>query len=110
MTDIRKILGNNIRKLRKSKGFSQEYLAEQVGLATQQINRIENGHQFPKYITITHLAEVLGVDTLDLFSTEMSGIIPVQNISIQRFYQNLLDEFEGFVKKHIGELEAAGEE
>ena len=41
--DIKKKLGNNIRKLRKQRGFSQEELSLNLDLDGSYIGKVENG-------------------------------------------------------------------
>lgn len=76
------IIGQNIKKYRNFKNYSQEYLAEQVGLTKKTISRYENGEiriDLDKIITI---AEVLGVDSelLCQGSEEFSGV-SINNLS-----------------------------
>ena len=40
-------LGDNIRELRKNRGWTQEQLAERVGMSPQAISRWENGTTYP---------------------------------------------------------------
>jgi transcriptional regulator with XRE-family HTH domain len=51
-----------LRQLRERKFISQEDLARRSGVATTTINRLENGHHKPHFITIRKLAEALGVE------------------------------------------------
>ena len=56
-----KLLANNIRRLRKEKHFSQEYLAELVDRSREHINRIEKCKEtigFPTFISLAQVFEV----------------------------------------------------
>ena len=56
-----KLLANNIRRLRKEKHFSQEYLAELVDRSREHINRIETCKEtigFPTFIRLAQVFEV----------------------------------------------------
>lgn len=54
-------LAKKVFELRKSKGFSQEALAEITGLSIRTIQRIEKENKIPSGETLKRLAEALGV-------------------------------------------------
>jgi len=57
----------NLRKLRKSKGFSQEKLARLADVANNTIVKIEAGkNQNPTFDTLKKIAEALGVSIKEL--------------------------------------------
>lgn len=56
-----KIVGANVRRLRKERGLSQESLAGEAGLAMRHLGRIERGEGNPTVAILGRLAEVLGV-------------------------------------------------
>lgn len=58
-----------ITAIRKSKGFSQEMLAEQSGVSLRTIQRVEQGDTVPRGHTLQTLAAALGV-TLEDFRAE----------------------------------------
>ena len=62
-----KQFGQNLRALRKRKGFSQEGFALHAGLDRTYIGGIERGERNPALKTILQLAEALGVDVTELF-------------------------------------------
>lgn len=64
--DMRKLVGSNMVRIRKEKGFTQEQLAELSGLTQQYISGIENGQRNPTIVVIHDLAVALGVSHLDL--------------------------------------------
>lgn len=53
--------GQRIRSLRKSKGLTQEKLAEQVGVDTLAVLRWESDKRLPSADNLLSLAAVLGV-------------------------------------------------
>lgn len=55
-------LGEKIRQIRKSKGLTQEQLAEQIGIDNKHLSRIEKGRHMPTYNIIKKLAQVLDFD------------------------------------------------
>ena len=62
-----KRMGNKIAEARKSKNMSQSQLAEQLFISAQAVGKWERGESIPDIITMTRLAEILGVD-LNYFS------------------------------------------
>ncbi len=55
-------LGEKIRQIRRSKGFTQEQLAELIGIDNKHLSRIEKGRHMPTYNIIKKLAKVLDFD------------------------------------------------
>lgn len=55
------LFGTRVRKLRDTRDWSQERLAEESGLNTVQISHIENGRNEPKLRTILWLAKAFGI-------------------------------------------------
>lgn len=51
--------GKRLRELRKSKGFTQQALAEKAGIDEKHLCRIEKGKYFPSYATLSKLFSVL---------------------------------------------------
>ncbi len=68
-------IGQRIRRIRKSKGISQEMLAEKVGISTTHMSHIETANtklSLPVFISI---AETLDVSTESLlYDTPREGI------------------------------------
>lgn len=65
-TDLLIQIGENLRKVRESKGISQEALANDFGLDYTQINRMELGKVNFSISNLYRLAKALGVDAKKL--------------------------------------------
>ena len=65
--DVMKLFGNNVQKLRISKGFTQEYLAEEAKISQVQIARIESGKLNTSISTLVSLAKALDVEIGEFF-------------------------------------------
>lgn len=65
--DIKKGVGQKIQDIRKSKGITQEQLAEAVGLETVSISKIETGRSYPTSENLSKIAEILSVHPKDLY-------------------------------------------
>ncbi len=57
-----KRFGKNIKIERIKNDYSQEQLAELLGVSPRTISLIENGLQHPKFFLVAKIAEVLNVD------------------------------------------------
>jgi transcriptional regulator with XRE-family HTH domain len=68
MSDLRRLVGQRIKELRKNKKIKQSELAELVGIETTSICKIENGSHFPKEDNLEKIAYALDVEIKDLFS------------------------------------------
>ena len=60
--------GENLFRLRKKAGLSQEELAERVGVHLNTISQWENGFYIPKMLKVKRLAEALGVTEAELLN------------------------------------------
>lgn len=60
-TELRKTIGQNLRRLRKSRNLTQEQLAESVGISAVHVNRIEQGHSSPSAEVLFAIADVLDI-------------------------------------------------
>lgn len=59
--DIKKLVGQNIAKYRKEKGFSQEELAFETDLHRTYISGIERGIRNPTIVNIQRIAKALNI-------------------------------------------------
>jgi transcriptional regulator with XRE-family HTH domain len=71
-------IGAVIRKRRKELGYSQEQLAEKVGLSYQQIQRYENGSSMLNVENVQRIAQALALGIEDVFAAE-----PLRGSAIQ---------------------------
>jgi transcriptional regulator with XRE-family HTH domain len=59
-----------MKAYRSALGLSQAKLAEKVDTSTHYIGMIETKNNFPSPEMLERIAAAIGIDTLDLFSTE----------------------------------------
>ena len=59
--------GNKLRITRLAKGFTQEQLANELGIEISQISRIERGVINTSITTLYSISKVLNVDISELF-------------------------------------------
>jgi transcriptional regulator with XRE-family HTH domain len=64
--DIRKRLGSNLRRLRESRGLSQEAFAHEANIHRTYVSDIERGARNPTILIVEKLAKSLGVTAGEL--------------------------------------------
>jgi len=67
-TELRRTLGDNVRKFRNGRNLSQEALAFEAGLDQAYVSRMERGACNPTILIVERLAKALGVPLDHLFS------------------------------------------
>lgn len=87
MSDIKKLLGNKISRIRKEKGISQIQLAEMLGLSTNALSVIETGNGFLTAETLEKILDKLNLEPEELFS--FGGIK-----SNEELYNNIIKNLE----------------
>jgi transcriptional regulator with XRE-family HTH domain len=71
--DIRRVVGENVRRFRQAAGMSQEDLAARMGVEQGYVSRLEVGGRNPTIVTIWHAAEALSVKPAMLFEPRQSA-------------------------------------
>ncbi len=66
-SEFLKQYGDNLKMIRKSKGFTQAELANDLGIEISQISRIERGIINTSILNAYSIALILNVDIKDLF-------------------------------------------
>lgn len=66
--DILKVLGKNIKKVRKEKGYTQDYVAEQINVSTDLLRSIVNGRNIGSITTLLNICNFLQVSPNTLFA------------------------------------------
>ena len=64
--ELKVVFSDNIKKYRSGK-FTQETLAEKIGVSAQNINDIEGKRRFPRTDTLVKIANALNVEVYQLF-------------------------------------------
>lgn len=67
-SNICKILGSNIKKIRTLEGISQEKLAEKIGKSAHFISVLERGESGLSLQTIIDICNALNTDTNSIFA------------------------------------------
>ena len=110
------MLSENIRLLRKQRGFSQEVLAEKLHVVRQTVSKWEKGLSVPDADLLTRLAEALEVPVADLLGdlppagneeddrnaiaaqlAQINEQLAIRNRRSRRIFRTLLGIFLGFI-------------
>ncbi len=68
-----KILIENLRRLRLAKGYTQEYLANELGVSAQTISRWECGNTLPDILQLPKLARIYAITVDDFFREQINA-------------------------------------
>lgn len=101
-------LGKKLRTLREIKGYSQEYVANEIDISQRTYSKIENGLAKIDIERLQKIANVLEVDLINILdekSNVFNNYNKVENfghiyISSKEFIQHLLDENK-FLKEQL---------
>lgn len=61
-------IGKNIQKIRKSFGYTQERLAEEVDCSTRYISDIEQNRSNPSYEVLVNICNVFNIGMNEIFA------------------------------------------
>ena len=101
MTNLRQLLGSNIKIYRKASGLSQSKLAEKADTATNYISAIEAGRRFPSVEMLEKIAFVLGIDTPELFSMKPEQFETVKNELEEKVWLNIGENISNYISKNL---------
>jgi transcriptional regulator with XRE-family HTH domain len=66
MADLKETVATNVRRLRNARGWTQEDLADRVGLSARYVGQIERAQASMSVTVLGRLAGALKVDAADL--------------------------------------------
>jgi transcriptional regulator with XRE-family HTH domain len=71
--DVRRMVGDNVKRLRLAAGLSQAELAHRMGVDRAYISGLEQGQRNPTIISLWHVAKALGVSMRSFFDEPKKG-------------------------------------
>lgn len=89
---LEKIVIDNIKRIRKEKGITQEQLAEACNTATSYIGLMEIYKNVPKLSTIERIAEALDVEPQILFQSNKAN--PELDKKISKIKNDVMSSLE----------------
>ncbi|WP_461355192.1 helix-turn-helix domain-containing protein [Bradyrhizobium sp. USDA 4454] len=70
--DMRRLVGQNVRRIRLEKKLTQEQFSDMSGFSQQYLSGLESGRRNPTVVTLYEIAKALGVSHLDLLAPSPS--------------------------------------
>ena len=67
---MEKTIGKKLYNLRKQSGFTQDYVAEKLGVSAQAVSKWENDIACPDIMTLPNIANLYGITVDELFENE----------------------------------------
>ena len=99
-------LGKKIRQLRFKANFTQEQLADRLGISAQSVSKWENGAAMPDITALPLIAEIFGVSIDDLFDlTNEQRLNRIENrMDVEEeLPRDVFAEYEEFLKAMLGD-------
>lgn len=88
------MLGEQIKRCREKRGFTQEQLAEKIGVSIETISSIERGIKMPRLQNFVAIANQLGVSADELLQDELDfGFIAEAN-ALSKSWKNCRGQIE----------------
>lgn len=66
--DVRRMVGENVKRLRIAAGISQAKLAERMGVDRAYVSGLEQGQRNPTVVTLWHIGKALDVPLRQFFN------------------------------------------
>jgi transcriptional regulator with XRE-family HTH domain len=66
--NVKQIFGQNLKRIRQDRGYSQEVLADRAGLHRTYVGSVERGERNISLVNIATLARALDVSISELFT------------------------------------------
>ena len=84
-------LAQEVKDLRKRKGFSQDDLAKESGLSLRTIQRVENAETEPTGETLKRISSALNVTPNELISKDGNNEMPKKTVKTKYEYLHIFD-------------------
>ena len=107
--ELHETLSQNIKKYRKGK-FTQEQLAEKIGVSSQNINDIEGKRRWPREATLVKIAEALDIEVYQLFVQQDCSAVNIEETDekqkiLQKLKMQLVADFRKSMIKMLDKWE-----
>lgn len=99
MDNVKKKIGNNLKKIRLEKGLKQSELAELVGVEDKTISRIEVGGNYPSMDLLVRLAGALNCELVDFVNFSDKVVDSINELSKDDL--KVLEKFVCILKNKI---------
>ena len=107
--ELHETLSQNIKKYRKGK-FTQEQLAEKIGVSSQNINDIEGKRRWPREATLVKIASALEIEVYQMFVPQHFAAISIEETDEnerirEQMRQQLVADFRKSMNKMLDKWE-----
>ena len=102
--ELKSVFSDNIKKYRNVK-FTQESLAEKIGVSAQNINDIEGKRRFPRTDTLVKIANALNVEVYQLFiPQDKTPIIIEETPENEKIRAQMTDEIVEEIRHGVNKM------
>ena len=91
MISFKEAFGKNLKEIRKSKGITQESLAEMIGIHPRQVSKIETGEHFPNSTTLENICVTLSISPRELFNFELKELTQETGTGSRYTYEAVIE-------------------
>ncbi len=92
---MEKTIGKKLYELRKQSGFTQDYVADKLGVSSQAVSKWENDLSCPDIMLLPQIAELYGITVDELFkSNEVQS-----NVKYEK--QEIVDEKDLYLRVYV---------
>lgn len=105
--DLLKDVGRRLARIRKDRGWTQEQLADKIGIAPVTLSRLETGARamsLSSLSTIAHMLEVGLGDVLDTATPPPAQQLPPRENEMLRLFRELRQDRQDLVLRVAREL------
>lgn len=99
---LARTIGGKVAQRRKELGWTQDALAERIGVDAETVSRIERGANLPSVVTLDRFAETLRCSVADFLDAEPTGRQDVE--LVDAWLNGLSDEDRGFALDSLRSL------
>jgi len=78
------LIGNNIAKIRKAQGLTQDNLASYLGLSRVQVSHFERGERDISVTDLNKLSDLFGIELSELLEEDLK----IQNLNLAFAFRN----------------------
>ena len=99
LSELKRLIGRNIRTLRNQRKWSQDALGESADLSCKFVGEIERGTVNPSLDSLMKIANALNVEIAELFLTEKLFALSDKDIAIVKTAASTINEVFGNIDK-----------
>ncbi len=102
--ELKSVFSENIKKYRNGR-FTQESLAERIGVSSQNINDIEGKRRFPRTDTLVKIADALNVEVYQLFIPQDKTPVIIENTpENEKIRSQMTDEIVEEIRNGVNKM------